>query len=187
MARLTSLYIAPLNPEAAPDMHHVRRVLSDLGVIGEPFDHATFLAGAGFSRHVVYAGCSPYLVLQPPRDGSLAFCHVALHGPFGRPHLVTGPNTVKPRCPVCRARIDDWRAQLARWQGGQSLAVCGSCGSTAPPGRLDWRGHAISGRVLIELRNVFPGEASPSDRLMHTLREHTGEDWRYAWAASLID
>ena len=30
--------------------------------------------------------------------------------------------------------------------------------------------RAISGRVLIELRNVFPGEASPSDLLCSAWR-----------------
>ena len=41
--------------------------------------------------------------------------------------------------------------------------------------------------MLVELRNVFPAEAAPSDLLMQQLREATGSAWRYAWAAYLRD
>jgi hypothetical protein len=53
------------------------------------------------------------------------------------------------------------------------------------PCELDWRQHALCGRLLIELRNVFPGEAAPSDTLLRELRLATGSDWRFAWAGYL--
>jgi len=185
MSQLTSLYLAPTSPDSAPDKHAVQQVLSDLDIIADPLGPAIYTAGVGFSRHVIYAGCSPFLVMQPPEDGSRQFCHVVMHGTFAQPKLVTGPNTVKPRCPACRERFADWRERLAEWQAGSEPAHCDSCGKVSLPADLDWRGHAISGRVLIELRNVFPGEASPSDLLMQRLETGTGEEWRYAWAAYL--
>ena len=124
--------------------------------------------------------------MEAPADGSRRFCHVALHGPFETPRLVTGPNTVKPRCPHCRARFDDWRERLDDWRSGKT-ATCTRCGETWPAYALDWREHAIGGRVLVELRNVFPGEATPSDLLLRRLGEATGMPWRYAWAACLDD
>ena len=187
MPNLTSLYLAPADVEASPAREPVIRVLRDLDIIGEAIAPDTFNAANGFSRHVVYAGCSPYLVMQPPADGSRQFCHVAVHGPFARPRLVTGPNTVKPRCPACRARFDDWRAALPGWQRGDTRAECPGCGRSWPAYQLDWRGHAIAARMLIELRNVFPAEANPSDLLLHSLQEATGTDWHYAWAGYLDD
>jgi len=187
MSQLTSLYLAPNDSDSAPAIHLVRQVLADLEIIADSLAPASYTAGEGFSRHVIYAGCSPYLVMQPPQDGSLNFCHVVLHGPYERAKLVTGPNTVKPRCPVCRIRFDDWKDQLADWQSGSGEAHCSGCGHNCRASQLDWRGHAISGRVLVELRNVFPGEASPSDLLTHSLKMRTGEDWYYAWAAYLDD
>jgi hypothetical protein len=187
MSQLTSLYLAPNDPDSAPAVHSVRHVLADLEIIADGLGPASYAAGGGFSRHVIYAGCSPYLLMQPPQDGRLNFCHVVLHGPYGRAKLVTGPNTVKPRCPVCRTRFEDWKDRLADWQSGSGAAHCGGCGHDCRASQLDWRGHAISGRVLVELRNVFPGEASPSDPLMHSLKMRTGEDWHYAWAAYLDD
>ena len=185
MSTLTSLFLAPADVQATAPRDRVIAVLRELAIIGDRLGPATFGAADGFSRHVVYAGCSPHLVMQPPADGSRQFCHVAVHGPFDRPRLVTGPNTVKPRCPACRTRLDDWRDSLPDWQAGDAEADCPGCGRSWPAYRLDWRGHAIAGRLLIELRNVFPGEATPSDVLLHALQQATGNAWRYAWAAYL--
>lgn len=185
MSQATSLYLAPANPDSAPEIHAVRQVLADLEIIADSLGPGTYRAGDGFSRHVIFAGCSPYLVMQPPEDDSLSFCHVAMHGPYTGPRLVTGPNTVKPRCPACRARFDDWRDRLSAWRAGTERARCSSCNEQWSPSALDWRSHAIGARVLVELRNVYPGEASPSDQLMHGLETATGEDWRYAWAGYL--
>lgn len=187
MSEPSSLFLAPVDPASTPALESVRRVLLELAVIAADLAPGLYAAGDGFSRHVVYAGCSPHLVMQPPGNGGLAFCHVALHGPYARPRLVTGANTVRPRCPGCRARFDDWRARLAAWQAGTADALCTACGRAWPPHRLDWRRQAIGARVLVELRNVFPGEASPSDLLMQRLAECSGEAWRYAWAAYLVD
>lgn len=187
MPEPSSLFLAPAEPESTPGLDEVREVLRDLGVIADDLAPGVYAAGEGFSRHVVYAGCSPYLAMTPPEKGSLQFCHVALHGPYAMPRLVTGANTVKPRCPGCRARFDDWREHLKAWQTGAAEAICRTCGSRWRPYRLDWRNHAISGRVLVELRNVFPGEASPSDRLLDRLQERTGRPWHYAWAGYLSD
>lgn len=185
MSYLTSLYLAPRDPLAAPDPAQLLDVLTRLEVSAAALDGQGFAAGDGFSRHVVFAGCSPHLVLQPPADGSLRFCHVVVHGPFAQPQLVTGPNTVKPRCPQCRARFDDWREQLSAWQNGGEQTVCPACQAISAATQLDWRGHAIGGRVLIELRNVFPGEAGPSDLLMHELEQISALPWHYAWAGYL--
>ena len=185
MSTLTSLFLAPADAQTSVPRDLAIAVLRRLDIIGDEIGTDSFSAADGFSRHVVYAGCSPYLVMQPPTDGSRQFCHVAVHGPFDRPRLVTGPNTVKPRCPACRTRFDDWRAALSAWQAGETQADCPGCARRWPAYRLDWRGHAIAGRLLIELRNVYPGEASPSDGLLHALQKATGTAWRYAWAGYL--
>ena len=94
MSALTSLFLAPADPLACPDREAVADVLQTLAISGRALGDRIYAAGEGFARHVVFAGCSPYLVMEPPADGSRRFCHVALHGPFATPRLVTGPNTV---------------------------------------------------------------------------------------------
>jgi hypothetical protein len=183
--KLTSLFLAPADTHAAPDTATLVVLLRELDIVADPLDRSTFLAGDGFAQHVVFAGCSPHLAMQPVAEGDPAFCHVAVHGPYPVPRLVTGPNTVKPRCPKCRGRFADWQRQLSAWTAGDP-AVCDACGYAAPATLLDWRQHAAAGRVLLEMRNVFPGEASPSDRLIQRLEQTSGQPWRYAWAGMLL-
>jgi len=183
--KLTSLFLAPADVNATPGMTALVALLKELEIIADPLGPTTYVAGDGFAQHVVFAGCSPHLVMQPAADGNPAFCHVGVHGPFPSPRLVTGPNTVKPRCPQCRGRFVDWREQLSTWSAG-GAAVCRECGYTGAATRLDWRQHAIAGRVLLEMRNVFPGEATPSDRLVRRLEETFNQPWRYAWAGMLL-
>jgi hypothetical protein len=170
---------------AIPDSAAIHTSLTRLAIIGPALDRQTYLAGTGFSREIVFAGCSPHLVMTPPEDGSAQFCHVAIHGPFAEPQLVTGPNTVKPRCPQCRQRIADWRKLLSAAGATDAPLGCSGCQAPLQACELDWREHAICGRVLIELRNVFPGEATPSDRLLEVLQNDTSMPWRFAWAAYL--
>ena len=188
MPQPTSLFLVPADAAAGPDSGPVIAVLEELGIIAEPLAGTAgarrFAAGPGFARHIVFAGCSPYLVTTPPAEGSLDFSHVVVHGPWELPRLCTGPNTVKPRCPACRARFPDWRDQLQDWLLPGASAACPACAAVFPVQQLDWRGHAVSGRMLVEFTRVFAGEAAPDDRLVAALRQTTGLDWNYGWAAS---
>lgn len=178
-----SLFLTPLKLSDAPANNQaVLEVLSTLDVIGEPIAKSTYFAADGFAKHVVFAGCSPFLRFEPENENDLNFCHVALHGTFASAQLIYGENTVKPRCPNCRKRLTDWQEKLTQWQQPNAIAQCTNCHHETPATALDWRQHAASGRYFIEFRNVFPGEASPSDLLMAKLKKATLLDWQYAWA-----
>lgn len=176
-----SLFLSPASPYDAVHLDPLEQTLGSLSVCG-PVRHAgkdcrVYPAGEGFARHVVFAGCSPHLRFEPRDEKDLHYCHVALHGPFAQPRVLTGSNTVKPRCPHCRARIADWNLFL-----GDEELPCPGCGQKLTAHSLDWRQHAAVGRCFVEMRNVFPGEASPSDRLLAALKEISGFTWRYAWS-----
>lgn len=176
-----SLFLSPCSPRDATGPDALEQALSALSVCGPVLlsngDCRVFEAGDGFARHVVFAGCSPHLRFQPRDEHDLHYCHVALHGPFAEPRVLTSNNTVKPRCPGCRARIADWAAWLE-----EAAPPCQACGQAFHGYDLDWRQHAAVGRCFVELRNVFPGEASPSDQLLGALQEASGFAWRYAWS-----
>lgn len=176
-----SLYLSPDHPDQLPEPGRVSTCLADLHINGtllsETPDKRVYTAGEGFMRHVVYAGCSPHLRFEPQEPHDRDFCHVAVLGPYPAPEVITGENTVNPRCPHCRARLPGWQEQLHARQ-----LACPACGKASPPWALDWRRHAASGRYFIELRNVFPGEASPSDQLLQALCRSTGKKWTYSWA-----
>ena len=181
--QLHSLFLAPGAADDRPDIARVTAVLRALEVIGEPLAAQGFAVGQGFSRHIVFAGCSPYLVTEPPADGRPAFSHLLLHGPLERPRLVTALGQARPRCPKCRQRIATGQAPRSPADSWQ----CPACAEAFSACELDWRHYGLCGRVMVEVVNVFPGEATPSDALVQALGDATAGPWRHAWAAYLGD
>lgn len=178
-----SLLVFPADPAAdPPGTTDLLRLLAEMQLIGEPLPGAAgFLPGAAFARHVVFAGCSPHLVLAPPADGG-GFSAVRILGPHTAAVLLAGDNAVAPRCPACRARIDRWRERLGEWVARPATPwPCPACGHLSPASGLDWRSSAAAGRLFIEVGNVFPGEAVPSEALLEALRGLGGKPWRHAW------
>lgn len=172
------LLLHPIDPAAQiPDMGALIGRLRELGLAGEGMDAAgrRFLAGDRFAELVAFLGCSPYLRFAPDGGGE-AFCHLGLRGPFESPRLIFGRNTRPPRCPGCHNQIVEWRAGL-----GDETLHCHRCGGVFPLASIAWRRNAGFGRFFLELFNVFPGEAVPSEELMRVLREFTpGQgEWGY--------
>lgn len=180
-----SLFVIPQNVQNWCRLDVVQAALGSLDMLGSLIEqgpnYRAYRVGASFARHIVYAGCSPHLRFAPSDADDLNFCHVALHGPFDACVLQTGKNTGKPRCPACRHRWPDWSERLH-----QGVSACDRCGAEWNAFELDWRQQAASGRVLLEVRNVFPGEASPSDALLNALQTASGFAWRFAWAGMRV-
>lgn len=181
-----SLFLHPSDPwPAPPEAAPVVATLAEFAILGAPHGEATWLAGDGLLRHITFAGCSPYLEFSPPADGSHNFCHLALLGPFETPRLYTGPNTLNPRCPACKTRVADWRPLAEAFRADPvSPWRCPACGAIQGIETLRWRQHAVFGRLLVEIRSVFPSEGVPSDQLLSALEKATGVAWDYGWAAS---
>ena len=96
-------------------------------------------------------------------------------------------HSVSPRCPFCRHRYSDWQVRFEAQANNPATSECPGCGARNEACALDWRQRAACGRVLVELRNVFPGEAVPSDTLIASMNRATGLNWVYAWSDYLID
>jgi hypothetical protein len=175
-----SLFLTPQNPESTfSDTGAVTDLLVALGLI-EPNSESPYLCGSEFAKLVIFMGCSPHLTFEPPADGGNNYCHVNLHN-YQLPRLFTGGQTAPPRCPACRHRIADWKTsinpQQPEWQ-------CPKCDDESDIFHLDWKQSAGAGRFLVEICNIFPGEAVPVDSLMNDLAALTGEAWRYFYTAS---
>jgi Zn ribbon nucleic-acid-binding protein len=171
------LILFPDTPDSpAPEPGALMQFLQRIGLAGDPLDpaQATYLVGSRFMQLVSFMGCSPYLQLKPPEDGGSGFCHIALLGPFEQPRFLYGANTRPPRCPACSQPIKAWRENLAL-----NRITCDNCGNISRPDELEWRRNAGVGRIFVEIRNIFPGEAVPVDELMNGLREIDGGAWSY--------
>lgn len=175
-----SLFLTPENPASSfDDMNALKTALLEINLI-QPGDSNQYLCGEKFAQLITFMGCSPHLVFEQPADGSDHYCHIRLHQ-YREIQLFTGQQTAPPRCPKCRHRIADWRTYAEDWQkqGHNAHWSCPGCETTSPVYQLDWRQSGGSGKVLIEIRNIFPGEAVPVDQLMATLKTVSGEKWRY--------
>ena len=181
----TSLYLYPLPVlELPPPLEQVRDILQRCGFLGDELAPGRFQAGADFLAHVTFAGCSPCLELEPPPSGGWNFCHIRLQE-SERVGLVTAPQRGRPRCPRCRAAVPAWKEMLPRWARDASLAWrCSECGGEMAAAELDWRQYGVAARQLVEICQVWPGEAVPGDGLLRALAEGTAREWRHAWAAS---
>ncbi len=183
----SSLFIQPADAQPEPPPREVvERVLRRRGVIGEPLDRRRFAAGDGLLAEIGFTGCSVAVKLEPAADDDQDYCHLVMLGPYPQTQPFTGENTVKPRCPECGERLIDWQRLIEDWQGEgtEPSWSCPRCRSRTRASRLRWRRHAAFGRLLIEIRHVFPAEAVPHDALLEALEKATGVAWDYAWAGS---
>lgn len=175
-----SMYLTTENPDDAfNDLTALSACLNDIGLTGEKISDF-FLCGSQFAQLITFMGCSPHLVMTPPDDGSENFCHIRLLQ-FDQPKLLTGQQTAPPRCPACRFRISDWENTLKPddvndWD-------CPKCRQQTPVAHLDWRQSAGAGKILIEIKNIFPGEAVPVDKLLAALKNLSGNNWKYFYIA----
>lgn len=184
-----SLYLQPQSPYSDySDLNALQGLLSDLQFIQNPPQTASgpsaakdfFLCGEQFPQLVTFMGCSPHLVFTPPADGSDKFCHIKIHF-FEQPRILTGQQTAPPRCPGCRFRISEWKVPVNEWrQDNEQIDwVCPGCQETCKLFDWDFRQSGGSGRLFIEVKNIFPGEAVPVDKLLNQLKQLTGESWQY--------
>ena len=181
-----SLYLFPEDAFASPPATSILLdALYSSGTLGKELESQRFMVGEGFFRHISFAGCSPTLQLEPPREGSTDFTHISLVGPFPAPRLITTRHHGRPRCPHCGKRIEGWKSSLDNWQKNPATEyLCTNCGQSSMAAALDWRRHAACGRLMVEIHQVFPGEAVPADGLITELEKATGAGWVYAWADS---
>ncbi len=171
------LLLYPKDPaRTPPPLQAVAARLGEIGLLGAALDRirGTYRVGERFLQLITFLGCSPYLRFDPAAEGDADFCHLALAGPFETPRLRYAANTRPPRCPRCGQPLEGWR------EFADSDAIdCPACDTAHPPHLLEWGKSGGSGRLFIEIRNIFPGEAVPGEELLRELCELGCGEWGY--------
>lgn len=176
------LILTPRDPWLFLDQAPLLDGLRALRLAGAPLPDypGGFEAGDAFMQWISFAGCSPYLRFEPESAADQAFCHLRLTlVEEAQPRFLAGGNSKPPACPHCRQAINPWRPLMARWQQEPGGLPCPRCGQTIDPLCLNWRRQAGVGRTLIELYNVFPGEAVPVAALFEHLQRISGGPWHH--------
>lgn len=179
------LILAPRDAELCPDRDRLVRTLSEAGFIADPIldRECAFLVGPELSALLAFVGCAVAIADDPQIGGP--FCHVVVPQASAHPRWCHGRNTGAPRCPACRARSSDWPSpfeqvalELARGHRSASV-VCPSCGRAHPIRSWDWKQQGGFARLLVQVEEIFPGEAVPTDGLFDLLERASGCAWRH--------
>ncbi len=174
------LILAPGDPQVCPDRDQLIRTLLEAGFIAGPIAdrECAFQVGAEFLDLITFVGCAVSIATDPV-TGS-AFCHVLISPATVVPRWCHGRNTRAPRCPGCRSRRADWQSHNAQWTlQPDDRVACPSCGQSHALWQWDWKQQAGFGRQLIEIEEVFPGEAVPTPELLNRLERASGCAWGF--------
>lgn len=188
------LLLHPIDTQAVPTAaERMLEALTACGLIGLAFDFGGglhYFPGDRFLELIMFLGCSPAVALEPPPDSAGAidaalFCNVRIDGPLPQMRFRPGVVETAPRCPVCRASVNDWLELIRDWQAsGADQWTCPDCTAGMGLHELNWRHNAGFGRMFVEVWGIHPHEAVPADRLLACLQEATGQPWTYCYTAS---
>jgi hypothetical protein len=174
------LILAPRDPQACPDRDRLSRALSEAGFIADPIadQEAAFHVGPEFLGLIAFVGCAVAITSDPVCGGP--FCHVVVPPAALRPCFCHGRNTRAPRCPSCRGRLSDWQSQIENGASRSEAGIaCPSCGKSHPMWSWDWKQQAGFARQIIQVEEIFPGEAVPTRGLLDLLEQTSGCVWLY--------
>jgi len=174
-----SLLLHPLDKNEQPDIDRLIQALRGIRFIDAVLDETEnrFLVGDDFLKLITFLGCSPNVELAPTGDNG-AFCHVSLVQT--QPQLLTSAHTRNPRCPACRKDAASLSVIISAMQARDAKQwQCTSCSETVDIQNMNWRHTAGNAGFFVEISNIFPDEAVPSDELMSALQKATNSKWDY--------
>ncbi len=179
-----SLILHPVDPFYAPATPEVIvRLLREVGLIGDAWQAGPaqrYLIGEHFLQLITFMGCAPAIELAPPAGADTGFCHVSLDPLYDSPQFRADKQAVHPRCPACRARLGDWPERVQAWQTDSGAAdACGACGQTLQLPQIDWRHSAGCARLFVNIHDIYPREALPTEALFNALHKASGQSWNY--------
>ena len=183
---LPSLLLYPQDPDyQLADPAALVAALQQAGLIGEPLTDLPgerYRAGDAFLQHISFLGCSPAVEFEPESPGSEQFCHVGIQ--YGEQlQFRGGPQQVQVHCRQCRHREPGWSGIIEGWRADPEAHryTCPECGADSHATELNWRKSGAFARVFVELFNIYPHEAVPTDGILKRLREATGVEWKYIY------
>ncbi|WP_296810001.1 hypothetical protein [Thiocapsa sp.] len=182
------LILTPRDAELCPDRDRLVYTLSEAGFIADhiPDRECAYRVGPAFFALLAFVGCA-VAIASDPQTGN-PFCHVVVPPAAAHPLWYQGRNTRAPRCPGCRARLSDWTLRVEQFEHSastpgsdrqDSAVVCPICGECRQIWSWDWKQQGGFARLLIQVDEIFPGEAVPTDAFLDLLARESGCAWRY--------
>ena len=185
MAAVNKLVLYPMDADFQLQVwDSLQQYLLSEQFIGDPLPprKRAYRGGERLLQSIIFMGCSPSLVFEPPEDGSLDFCHVVfsnLETPLMFRHHSQG---LIPCCPHCGHRVDRGMERIQSYlQGDTAPFQCESCSQTVSAAQLRWRHRGALARVFIDIYSVYPQEAVPTEQFLTQLKQYSGVEWSYCY------
>ncbi len=188
ISQLHRLILLPSDIDyAPPSWKPITEALQTAQFIGDSWGHENgqrYLTGDQFLSFITFMGCSPYIVFDPPSDGSLDFCHIQLSPIYTATQFRGASHNVFARCPQCRKRINNWEPAIAKWRTNSAATAfhCDKCHAENPLYQLGWRHTAGFARMFMDVYSIYPHEGVPTDSLFALLENVSGTPWHYFYA-----
>jgi len=144
-------------------------------------ENESYLVGDNFLQLITFLGCSPHIEIVPEEENNDSYCRIVLSELNNKIHFRFLARDVIARCPKCRKKLDSWSDWLNQWKESSSAVFvkCEHCDSRLSLFDLNWRHSAAFARCFIDIWNIYPQEAIPTEELLSILFEATGEEWDY--------
>jgi hypothetical protein len=174
---VSSILIHPASLSVpVPDESHLLEELRNAEFISDEYQSG-YLCGAEYLNYMTYLGCSPHIIFHPDDNGPLTL--IKTHTSSLRPVCMGHTRNIKPKCPSCKKMISDWK--IKNWEQPDTQIICPDCESHHSMSDLKWRNECVYTSFAIEITQVHPHEAVPSEKLMNLLEALTNFNWDFGY------
>jgi len=132
--------------------------------------------GCKLMDFITFLGCSPAL-----QRGEIE-SSISIHQ-FNQLTGLGGKSITTIRYPGCKHPVDE-PENLVRSYPGVKNWKCPVCGIEGKTDEIQWRKSAGFSTVFIEISQVFPKEAVPSDKLLIALNKFTHHHWQWFYSTT---
>lgn len=136
-----------------------------------------YVPSTSFMSLITFLGCSPNLNHDIETKISINLTH--------KKQALGGDSIVKLSCPNCQQKITDPTTLLKNYQTSPNwLSSC--CKNKIALEEINWRKSAGFSHTFIQISNIFPKEAIPSDDFMLLLFQFSQSHWNYFYSKQHI-
>jgi hypothetical protein len=166
----------------APQTDVIAAALQQCGLISSESSTVNYPAGNRLLELLSFLGCAPNINLTPEQGDN--FCHVLISPWKSGTHYLGHVNNALPRCPQCKATLPQWQDRI-NWQLGNTPCHCSNCNTHSTMLHLNWKQQGAYSCMAVEIINIHPFEAAPSEELLNVLQTVTNVEWSYCYTSTL--
>lgn len=177
------LYLYPNDSSLLLDKSTLESVLSDIEFIGKKQAEYRFEVGDKFLSLLCFMGCSPNIELEPQENKP--YCYIEIET-VQAAQFISGKNRRKVVCPECKTTLENIGAIFLKDTKDLNKYDCPECNKhTFNLNKMNWRKTAFLARSWVMVGNIYESEAVPDEKLLKSLKELTGVEWKVAYIRAI--